>query len=164
MPDGLIEIRLDETEADILLALSKRLDSIVGEADTAGDSVLRRLRPDAYPDDRLAEEEFRDSVGRSIDQDRHETAGLVADALDRGRLPDGSVRAQVDADGADAFVKSINQIRLTVGTLLGIENDDNTFESLDRDDPMYPQASVYMWLGYVLECLIQTTAESHSFD
>jgi hypothetical protein len=103
------------------------------------DPRLRRLYPDAYADDPEREAEYR---------------RLTLEELQSGRLAAADdVEASVDADEltADqltAWMYSVNALRLVLGTMLDINEDDH----LDFDDPTQ---ALYGYLGGLLEEIVE---------
>ena len=62
-------------------------------------------------------------------------------------------------EAAEAWLRTVNALRLVLGARLGIESADMAaaVEELGDDHPAYPGVEVYQWLGYVqgalLDCL-----------
>jgi hypothetical protein len=118
------------------------------------DPVLARLLPDAYRDDPGASSEFR----------RYTEGDLRLRKCDNARM----VRADIDEAGAEghmvlderhaqAWLGALNDLRLALGTNLGVTEDlDEYAESLEPDDPRLAMLSVYHWLGMLQESLVES--------
>lgn len=124
-----------------------------GELDNS-DPVIARLFPPAYRDDEKADAEFRRFTEEAQRRTRIEQAQVVLEALletNAGRDP-----AVVRQSDVDAWLKTINAIRLSLSVRLGIEtaNDTEELEELDEDEPRAVLYGMYEWLGYFLESMI----------
>ena len=126
-----------------------------GEADLdRDDPLIERLFPDAYPDDPAATADFRRFTEADAVRARLADAHVVLDDL--GRTEGGSRPLRVPNDHADAWVKTLNALRLALSVRLGIVDDRShaAVEALPADDPRSHLADLYDWLGYVLESLL----------
>lgn len=124
-----------------------------GGMDTT-DPVIARLFPPAYRDDPMAEQEFRRFTETAQRRTRIEQAQLVLHALletNAGRDP--AIVRKVDAE---AWLKTIAAIRLSLSVRLGIESADDIeqLEQLDDNEPRAVLYNMYEWLGYFLEGLL----------
>jgi hypothetical protein len=126
------------------------------------DPVLARLLPDAYSEDADAAEEFRRYTERGLrDQKAEQARRVIAD------LEEAGLGAEVDADDApievelaaaqcEAWLRCLTDVRLALGTRLGVEEgDEDYWDSLPDDDPRAYMHDVYDWLAYVQESLLQ---------
>jgi len=142
--DGTFEFALHPDErrtlADLLAQLREAMESN-GEADS-----LRRLFPVAYHDDPEREAEYRRLMHSELLTSRLASLTAVAEVCARP----GEVVVVNEAE-LDALSVAVNSLRLVLGTLLEVgENEDE----LDEDDPAYGQHQLYLYLGWLLECLI----------
>jgi hypothetical protein len=57
-------------------------------------------------------------------------------------------------------MRSVNSLRLVLGTLLDV-HDDEADLLLDEDDPAYGQLQLYSYLGWLLDWMVtaQTTVD-----
>lgn len=146
--------RLARLEADLLATLHEEQD---GDAASAG--ALRRLFPDAYPDDSDAAAEFRslthdDLAESKADAARRMLAALLAagNAETARRRRRGRHDIPLDDELAQVLLRNLTDVRLLLAERLGIEHDDDhghpgqEFRT-DRDQ--------YHWLGAVQESLVQ---------
>lgn len=118
------------------------------------DPVLRRLLPDAYPNDPKASAEFRRYTDRDLRRKKITDAEVALRhlaATDGGRQ---DLRIPVDEVGS--WLKVLTSLRLAVAGRLGI-TDNTTADAIamvDDDDPRAFLVSVYDWLGFAQETLI----------
>ena len=139
----------DPSEASTLSALASQVITLLEDRSShEGDPAMLRLLPDAYSDDAEASAEFRrftadDLASRKAANGRRIVADLATAA--------GSTSAtavKVDAQAAEAWVRSLTDIRLTIAARLGIEADDD----LGSEDPA--MLDLYDWLGFVQGSLV----------
>ncbi len=133
------------------------------------DPVLLRLFPDAYgSDDEEAASDFRRFTERGLREAKSGTAATVLaslataeDAAGSGDKPREKVRIELDSDESQAWLRTLTDLRLALGTRLGIsEGDDDQWLSLDENDPRKHVHDVYDWLGWVQETLVRTLSAS----
>jgi hypothetical protein len=71
-------------------------------------------------------------------------------------LPEAGGRIQLTHDQALAWLKALNDVRLALGTKLGVtEEFEQDWAKLKPDDPQWSAYEVYAWLGAVQESLVQ---------
>ena len=163
---GAIRADLDEVEVQILRQLANELLGLVeapevsddplaalvgmppGDVHPPDDPVLSRLLPDAYRDNPAAAGDFR----RYTDAELRAGKRANADAVLRS-LPEGGGRLDLDRDQVDEWLGSLNDMRLALGTSLGVTEQTDP-EDYEHDDPAYSALHVYGWLGYLQESLL----------
>ncbi len=112
------------------------------------DPALTRLFPPAYQDDPVRDEEY---------------SRLVHDDLLAGKLSSvGIMEATIDADRVDeeqltAWLGAINDLRLIMGSRLGV-TEEMYERDLARDDPRTPQFALFTYLGWLEEQVVQALA------
>ncbi|HEY0716565.1 MAG TPA: DUF2017 domain-containing protein [Streptosporangiaceae bacterium] len=115
------------------------------------DPALARLLPDAYRDDPDASGEFRRYTERSVRSAKQEVAQTVLDTLPAGGGP-----VKLSHDQAQAWLRALNDVRLTLGVRLGVtEEFEDEWRRMDPQDPRATAFEVYAWLGDVQESLVQ---------
>jgi hypothetical protein len=120
-------------------------------AQTPTDPVLARLLPDGYRDDPDSAGEFRKYTELSLRAVKYESAQMMLDSL-----PEAGGKLQLSPDQAQAWLKSLNDVRLALGTKLGVTEDfEDQWDKLTRDDPRRTAFEVYAWLGAVQESLVR---------
>ena len=183
LPDGAILLRMTPNERAILRALVGDLRTIVGdETPTPGlweaddpplapgpdeaegeddggagangvaetDPVIARLYPDVRPDDPAWSARFRDIVRGDLDDARREQLAAVEASLD--------ARTIDDAD-AEAWLHVLNDLRLVLGTRLGVV-DDGDEASFDPEDPDAAAKVVYAYTGFLEAQFVDVLAEA----
>ncbi len=183
--DGGAAIALDEVEISILRSLAVQLVELIGPGpepegadddplaqlftdgptEPPADPAVARLFPDAYhdperaPDEesRAASAEFRRYTENDLRARKRDDALAVIRALDE--LHPTRRRAAVltlTPDQAPGWLRSLNDLRLTIGARLDVDEDpDSELYRLDDDDPRKPLVMAYMWLGGLQETLIE---------
>jgi hypothetical protein len=134
---GRLRLQLEPIENQVLGNLLGELSAVVLE-DEADDPVVRRLFPAAYPDDADADTEFRSMTETSLRDERVERIDACVAELDSGQDID-----LADPDTATRWIQTINDVRLSIGTRLGITEDE---PDLDPDDEDAQPKLVYYWL------------------
>jgi hypothetical protein len=121
--------------------------------DPAAHPVLARLFPDAYRDDPAASEAFRVLA-------HGELAAAKRDALEtmRAALPDNTDdRADLTLDdaGAQLWLRGLNDLRLSLGTSIGIGPDwEDQLAAMPEGDPGWFAIAVYDRLTAIQSSLI----------
>jgi hypothetical protein len=148
--DGAVPLDPDITAPDDLAHLEAMLHK-PGSTVAPEDPVLARLLPDAYRDDPEAAGEFRMYTEPALRSTKHEAAQQMLDSL-----PEAGGRIQLTQDQALAWLKALNDVRLALGTKLGVtEEFEQEWAKLKPDDPQWGAYEVYAWLGAVQESLVQ---------
>ena len=128
------------------------LIGITGSATAPEDPALARLLPDAYRDDPEAAADFR----------RYTEHGLREEKATRARIALASLRRSGEkvtlAEGeADAWLGALNDMRLALGTRIGITEDNHEeLAGLADDDPRSAAYHVYDWLTFLQESLVRS--------
>jgi len=129
----------------------------IGTATSASaDPVLARLFPDAYADDPEAAGDFRRYTEPGLRARKHAAATQALAVLDRP--PEGRRRERVlSADESMAWLGAINDLRLALGTRLGVEEDwAEQLAALDDGDPRALLLAIYDWLSWLQETLVRS--------
>jgi hypothetical protein len=163
-----VELRLPKWEGTIVAELVRLIDgmlepppvedpleALVGLRDTAPappeDPALARLLPDPYPDDPLASGDFRRRrTDDALAHKRHAARRVLA------TLPAPGESRVLDEEAAQDWLTTLNDLRLVLGTRLGITDEDFLDElgDLDRDDPRLPFVEMYELLTVLVDNLI----------
>ena len=140
-----------EPEPDDELAALEAMVYGPGAEQPPEDPVLARLLPDGYRDDPDAAGEFRKYTELALRAAKHENAQLMLDSL-----PEDGGKIQLTAEQAQAWLKSLNDVRLALGTKLGVSEDfEEQWDGLSAQDPRRTAFEVYAWLGAVQESLVR---------
>jgi hypothetical protein len=129
------------------------------------DPVLARLFPTAYQHDEEAAAEFRRFTEGTLRDNKASAAVLVIETLEEAGLPDQlgeeeiTVDVELDQDAALTWMKSLTDVRLALGTRLGVEQDDEElWLALPDDDPRAHVYDIYQWVGYLQETLVEASS------
>lgn len=124
-------------------------------ADAAGvevpeDPVLARLLPDGYLDDPQAAREFRKFTESGLRSAKVQAARTLL-----ATLPPEGGKVKLSSDQAVAWLRSLNDVRLALGTRLGVTSDfDGLGEGAAPDDPRFAYILVYQWLAELQDSLV----------
>ena len=135
-------VRMDAQERDLIRQLLAELRELL--ALSPEDPRVRRLYPSAYAEDAELEDEYR---------------SLTRDELQSGRLASiDAVEATVDAQLLDleqltAWMQAVNALRLVLGTMLNINDDDDEL-SFNPEDPNARTVALYGYLGGLLDEIV----------
>ena len=163
---GRVRADVDEVEARVLRQLAEEVLVLVEEPEVGedplaslvglpavdptppDDPVLSRLLPDAYRDDPAAAGEFRRYTDHDLRLRKRANAKAVL-----ASLPEHKGRVELDRDQCDLWLESLNDMRLALGTALGVTEDTDPDE-LDEEHPARASLEVYGWLGWLQESLL----------
>jgi hypothetical protein len=145
---GRLRMHLEPVEIDLLTGLFDELDALLDGEAGPDDAVLRRLNPVAYPDDEAAEAEYRNLTEGSLRSERNER--MAACRADLARSADVDL---ADPDAGRRWIQVLNDLRLALGTRLGVTEDAD--RDIDRDDPQAQPRIVYYWLTGLQDSVVQ---------
>jgi hypothetical protein len=140
---GRYEVRLPDEERALMRGLLGDLRALL----TLGpeDPRVRRLYPEAYAEDAERQAEYQRLTGEELQSGRLAAVDVVEATVDERELT---------ADQLTAWMQAVNALRLVLGTMLDIREDDQSLR-LDRDDPDAPTMALYGYLGVLLEELVE---------
>jgi hypothetical protein len=137
---------LSPQERDLLRSLPDQLRDLLGTDDPA----LRRLHPPAYQDDPEREEEYRRMVRDDLVRQRLAALEVMRTTIDHDTI---------DEEQLSAWLGTLNDLRLVLGTRLEV-TEDLYEEGMPDDDPRAPLFEVYRYLGWLEEHVIAALAGS----
>lgn len=141
---GQFRLELDADERALMQRLLEQLRGLVSGADP-DDVRARRLFPTAYNNDPEGDFEYQRLM-------RDE---LVASHLGSLDAVDAALAApDLDAHQLGALMRSLNGIRLVLGTLLDLD-DDTDPSQVGSDDPLFAEHQLYLWLSWLLEHVVE---------
>lgn len=150
---GRRQLHLDAVEVALLETLFAELAAVVADDSDADDPVVARLYPAGYQADDDEEHEFRSLTRDSLRSDRlARIAACVQDldgGADRQRPADVDI---ADPQTGDRWIKVLNDLRLALGTRLGVTEDDPADDT--DDDPEHQSRLVYHWLTAVQDSVV----------
>ena len=136
-------VNLGDHERKLLTRLVGQLRDLLAEDDHP---LLDRLFPTAYPDDEEAESEYQRLMREELVTSRTMSIDTVTELL--ARPPE----QPLDEGETLAFLQSVNAIRLVLGTMLGISDDEDA-ERVDEGDDSEQQ--LYGYLSWLLEWTVR---------
>ena len=144
-----VTARLDRAEVDVVGLLLDQLEQLlsVDADDAGGDPVVERLFPAGHRGDPELAAEYRDLTEASLRQDKSDDLATV-----RATLPFGGGELELDDDQARAWLRTSNDLRLALGTRLGITEDSPGPDAPEVEDDH--QLAVYHWLTAVQGSLV----------
>ncbi len=123
---GTYTVAFGAEDRAVLRALPAQLGAAI--AAKPEDAVFRRLFPPAYANDAIAEEEYRSMVQPDLDEARALALTTLAQTADATELSEEQL---------DAWLRALNYIRLWLGTLLDISEDEPEEEPEDPAHLLY---------------------------
>ena len=146
-------LNIDASDRTTLNGLLDQLRDVLMQ-DSSSD-IARRLFPAAYHQDEQHEQEYQRLMRDELLSSRLASLSLTTSLLERETNSDSIV---LSADELDALMRSINSLRLVLGTLLDVHEDE--FEAhLAEDDPAYGQYQLYSYLGWLLDWIVTVQTE-----
>jgi hypothetical protein len=138
-----IRIDVHAAETGLLMTLLHDLNAVL-DSDDLTDPVVARLFPDGYHEDAEASAEFRELVAGSLREERTARLGAC-----QAELPAGGGRMELDAEATDRWLRVLNDVRLALGTRLGVTEETELEADSER-------SHIYHWLGAVQENLVES--------
>jgi hypothetical protein len=139
-------INLDDEERNLLTRLMGELEALITGPDD--NELLRRLFPVAYPEDEEKEAEYQRLMREELVASRLSAIGSVTHTIDPA-----NAGVLLDEGETIAFMQSINAIRLVLGSMLGI-TDDESADAADETDS--PEHHLYDFLSWLLEWTVRS--------
>jgi hypothetical protein len=154
--DG-IQLSLTEHEATVLRDLVGQVDELLagGTPDPGADAVRDRLFPRAYldPTADAQEADFQSVVHDDLVRSKSEAAAALEAALDAGTVGrKGVVTVVLDDEDVERWVSALNDIRLALGTTLGVTED---MPEAAANDPRAAGLDLYDWLTWLQGSLVE---------
>nr|WP_294638566.1 DUF2017 domain-containing protein [uncultured Rhodococcus sp.] len=150
---GLLRDRAADVPTDELAAMTGLR---TGHSTPPEDAALARLLPDFHRRDQSEDGSDTADLNGAL-RGLHEP-DIIDEKLHAGSvildtLPASGGKIVLTPEQADAWLMGLNDVRLVLGTTLGIDAD--TPEVLDDEDPRAPHLDVYHWLTWMQDSLVQ---------
>ena len=132
----------------LLRLLGELRDSLLDDSelvDTSNDK-FRRLFPTAYHDDPESDIEYQRLMKGELMASRLDSLSAARSALERS--PDDETLIMTPHE-LDVFTRSINNLRLVLGTMLDVQESDDFDDA--SDDPARLHFHLYSYLGWLLD-------------
>jgi hypothetical protein len=130
----------------ILDLIDQLRDAVMSDTE---DERFRRLFPAAYHADPEHDAEYRRLMHGELLASRLDSLNRAHELLGRDER---SPTLTLDEDEIDSLMKVVNDLRLVLGTLLDVQEDE---PAIEEDDPVFPQFHLYGYLGWLLEWIIR---------
>ena len=144
----ILAARLAESPMDELTAIT---GIRTGPSTPPQDRVLARLLPDFNRDDPTLAGGLRSLHEPELIDTKDGVAAVVL----RTCPPEGG-KVRLTAEDAEAWLSALNDVRLALGTVLEVTEDMP--DQLPETDPRAPHLSVYHWLTYVQDTLVNVVS------
>jgi hypothetical protein len=143
---GEIRVRLHAEEREVLDAVLDQLrEALLAGTD---DPVLERLFPPAYADDPEKEAGYQVLARQELVDSQLAAIEGVRASLHRDRLDD---------DAAATWMRSLNALRLVLGTRLDVSEEVEPV--IEADDPDAPVWTLYFFLSALVDDLVDVLSE-----
>jgi hypothetical protein len=143
--NGAFRINLTDAERETMLSFVDQLEEVLTAEQ--GDPRLRRLYPTAYHENPDLDAEYQGYMRDELSQSRASSMATVREVL--------ATQDPISESQLYAFMMVLNSLRLVLGTLLGVSEDEDT-DDIEDDDPTFGQAQLYGYLGWLLEWTVDT--------
>jgi hypothetical protein len=142
--DGTYRLDLGTAERDLVRSLTSQLRTLLTTSDSP---ALQRLFPPPYGDDAERNAGYAALAGPELVEARLAALDVVERTLDAD---------EVDADDLEAWMRSINDVRLVLGTVLEITDDGEPPQVGDDNAATF---AAYEFLGALLDLVVEVLAE-----
>jgi hypothetical protein len=141
--------RLVDAESSIVGLLLDQLEQLLAAdpEDSGGDPVVERLLPPGHASDPEIAADYRDLTEAALRGGKADDLAVV-----RATLPPEGGEVRLDDDQARAWLRTTNDLRLALGTRLGVTADTEPPE--DPTEEEGSQLAVYYWLTAVQGSLV----------
>lgn len=148
-------LNIDAHDRETLNSLLDQLRDVL--MNDSNSDVARRLFPAAYHQDEQHEQEYQRLMRNELLSSRLASLTLTSSMLERDQ---GAGQANLTPDELDAFMRSINSLRLILGTLLDVHEDEFE-EEIEENEPGYGQYQLYLYLGWLLDWIVRVQTEGN---
>lgn len=152
--------RFAPDEVKVLRRVAAEVVALLTDGFDHDDPVVERLFPDVYPQHPDASAEYRRFTEGELKTSKIDQAGAILATLPSS----GGGEVKLDLESAEAWLRALNDVRLALGVRLDVQDDTSLESELDEAvlrDPTSSrvyQLSVYAYLGYLQESLLDALA------
>jgi hypothetical protein len=140
--NGRYVLKLDGQERTLIRQLLGELRELLALG--PDDPRVRRLYPSAYAEDPELEDEYRRLTREELQSGRLASVAAVEESVDAESL---------SPDELTAWMQAVNSLRLILGTMLDITDDDQEL-AFDPNDPNARTIALYGYLGGLLDEIV----------
>ena len=147
-------LNIDEDEQALIARLLGELRSLLNSDDenAAASPLLQRLFPTAYPEDADKEAEYQRLMREELVASRLHQIRAVSKVLEADD-------SKLDEGQTIAFMQSINAVRVVLGTVLDVSEDDEigiADDDAEEDDEFEGERQLYGYLSWLLEWTVRS--------
>ena len=142
--DGSYVVDLEANERDLIRSVAEQLRALLLETDSP---ALRRLFPPPYGDDVERNEGYAALARPELIEQRLASLDVVVASVQATTL---------DEDEIAAWMRSINDVRLVLGTVLDVDDDEDGIVVDEHNAATY---QAYEVLGMLLETIVVARSE-----
>lgn len=142
-------VSLPGNEQDLLRSLVPQLRDLLTTGLSDGDPSLTRLFPTAYAHDPERDAGYQALVRDELLEKRFASLDVVESTIDGGEL---------SGDELSAWMRSLNDLRLVLGTRLDVTEDDDP-SHIDPDAPDAPAWAIYHYLAMLVTFIVDALSE-----
>lgn len=147
LDNAMFVIHLSEQDRRTMLGFVEQLEELL--ASNIADPRLRRLFPVAYHQDPERDAEYQKYMHDELRESRAHSIEVVKQLL--------AETSPITESQLHGFMIVLNSLRLVLGTLLDVDETSDT-DDIEENDPMYGQAQLYGYLGWLLEWTVSALA------
>lgn len=147
--------RFIAAETGVTGLLLDQLEQLLQDDSSGGDPVVARLFPDGHRSDPELADDYRGMTESSLRSGKADDLAVV-----RATLPADGGEVRLDEDEAGAWLRTLNDLRLALGTRLDISEDSEFPEDADGEEGH--QMAVYYWLTAVQGSLVDALAAARA--
>jgi Domain of unknown function (DUF2017) len=136
-PDGTYSFTLESEVRDVLRSLLKELRDLM----VSGDDSVARLFPPAFLDDPARQKDYDELMRNELMASHLDALNVMENTLDE---------AVLTPDQAIGWMRGLNEMRLVMGSTMGVPDDVN-IQMLNPDDPANAPLFLFDGLGWLLE-------------
>jgi uncharacterized protein DUF2017 len=152
--------RFAPDEVKVLRRVAAEVVALLTDGFDLDDPVVERLFPDVYPKHPDASAEYRRFTEGDLKTSKIDQAGAILATLPAT----GGGEVKLDLEASEAWLRALNDVRLALGVRLDVVDETSLESELDdavlRDatSSRVYQLSVYAYLGYLQESLLDALA------
>lgn len=145
-------ISLPDGERQLLASLVPQLRDLLTTGSSSGDPSLHRLFPTAYPNDPEMDAGYQALVRDELLEKRFASLDVLEATLEAS-----TDRRELSGEELGAWMRSLNDLRLVLGTRLDVSEEDDV-GTIDPDDPDAPAWSIYHYLAMLVTFIVDALA------
>ena len=141
--DGSFSITIPQQERQLLEQLIPQMRELI----ESHDQLAWRLFPNPYPDHEKAADDYSEMIGDDLEERHLAALTVVEETLDAKRL---------EEDQMAAWMSAVNDLRIVIGTRLGVEEDTEIDDFVGEVDQSL--FLTYSYLGIMLDRIVQAVS------